>query len=180
MAARPKTEVIRQHQPNWWLVAGGVVLVLFAMGTFAFPTLFLKAVTIWAGVGFLFASVMTIGAYVQSSRLTGAGWALIMAVLDIVVGVMMLVHPVALSSTIPWILGVVFALFGVVEIAGVVSLGRLLPESRPIMVVSGLLTVVVGIMFVVWPTSLSLWIAAFAVVRGITLVVMGLISHSPL
>lgn len=173
MVQKPKTEVIGERKTNWWLVVGGVALVLFAICAFAAPFLFLELITVWAGIGFLFSGVMGIVAYVRSRLLPGAGWSLFMAVLDVIVGVLMLLHPVAFAPVLPWILGVFFIVFGVFEIGGTVPLGRLIPETRPVMIISGILIIVVGIMFIVWPSSLSIWVAAFALIRGITLIVSG-------
>lgn len=173
MANQPEVEVIGEHKINWWLVLGGVVLLVFAIGTFAYPAVFLDMITIMAGVGFLVAGVSGIITYAQTRYFPGAGWTLLMGVLDIVVGLMMLVHPIAFAPVLPWLLGISFIAFGILEIGGTAPLGMAIPESRPIIVVSGVLTIVVGIMFVIWPTSLSIWVAAFASVRGITLIAMG-------
>ena len=177
MAGQPEVEVIGERKTNWWLVIGGVVLLVFAIGTFAYPAVFLELITITAGVGFIVSGVSGVITYAQTRPLPGSGWVLFMAVLDAVVGVMMLVHPIAFAPVLPWILGVMFIAFGILEIGGTGPFGVLIPESRPIIIVSGILTIVVGIMFIIWPTSLSLWVAAFAAVRGITLIAMGLMSR---
>ena len=178
MAQQPKTEVIGERKTNWWLIIAGIVLMIFAIGTFAFPVFFLELITITAGIGFLFAGVSGIATFFQVRSLPGAGWTLLMAVLDILVGALMLMHPVVFAPVLPWILGASFVLFGIVETAGTAPLGKLIPESRPITIVSGVLTILVGIMFIVWPTSLSIWVAAFAAVRGITLIAMGIMSRA--
>ena len=130
-----------------------------------------------AGVGFLFAGLSGAVTFVQVRRLPGAMWTLIMAVLDILVGALMLMHPFVFAPVLPWMLGASFIVFGIVETIGTIPLGMLAPESRPITVVSGILTVVVGAMFIIWPTSLSIWVAAFALVRGVTLIATGLTSR---
>ena len=40
-----------------------------------------------------------------------------------------------------------------------------------------MLSIVVGVLFIVQPASFAVWVAAFALVRGITLVVMGFTSR---
>ena len=172
-----KTEVIGERRTNWWLVFGGAILILFAIGTFAFPILFLATITILAGAGFLLSGAAGVATFFRSRGLPGAGWTLVLSILDTVVGVMMLVHPVAFAPTFPWILGIAFIGFGIVEVVGTTPIGRIVPESRPITIVSGILTVLVGVLFLVWPESLSMWVAAFAALRGITLVVMGFLSR---
>ena len=176
-ADQPEVEVIGERKVNWWLVLGGAILLVFAIGTFGYPAVFLDLITITAGVGFLISGVSGVITYAQTRYFSGAGWTLLMAILDIVVGVMMLVNPLVFAPVLPWMLGITFIVFGILEIGGTAPLGVVVPESRPIIIVSGILTIVVGIMFVIWPTSLSIWVAAFAAVRGITLIAMGFMSR---
>lgn len=177
MAGQPRTEVIGARKTNWWLVLAGVLLLAFAVAAFLAPYLFLEFITIAAGVSFVFSGIMGIGSYFKLRRLPNAGWSLLMAVLDILVGIMLILHPVAFAPVLPWILGVFFIVFGVCEAGATIPLGSLIPESRGIAIVSGVLTVIVGIMFIVWPDSLSLWVAMFALIRAITLIVAGFTSR---
>lgn len=177
MAQQPKTEVLGARKTNWWLVAAGVLLVVFAAFAALAPYLFLEFITVWAGVGFLFSGIMGITSYIKLRHLPNADWSLLMAILDILVGIMLILHPFALAPVLPWILGVFFILFGACEAGATIPLGALIPESRGMAIVSGVLTIVVGIMFLVWPSSLSIWVAMFAFIRGITLVVAGFTSR---
>ena len=177
MAGQPRTEVLGVRKTNWWLVAAGVALVAFAIATFLAPYLFLELITTISGIAFLFSGAMGIGSYFQVRGLPNAGWSLLMAILDVLVGIMMLLHPVVFAPVLPWILGVSFVVFGILEAGATIPLGSLIPESRGMAIVSGLLTIVVGIMFIVWPESLSIWVAMFSLIRGITLVVAGFTSR---
>ena len=168
-----------ERKTNWWLVVGGIILVVCGFAIFAAPGFFLEFLTIWAGAGFLISGVAGIASYIQLRKVKpGAGWDLFMAILDIVVGIMLIAHPFAFASFIPWMLGIVFILFGILEVAGMMPFAKFIPEVRAIAVISGILSIIVGIMFIVWPASLSIWIAAFALVRGITLVAMGFTSRA--
>lgn len=177
MARYPKTEVIGARKTNWWFVLGGAVLVLFAIGTFFAPYFFLEVLTIMAGFGFLFSGAMGIASFVRWRMLPDAGLTLFMSILDIIAGVVMLVHPIVFAPVLPWLLGVSFIVFGVFEAAGSAPFKGIAPESRTVMVISGVLTAVIGLMFVIWPSSLSIWVAAFALVRGITLVFAGFTAY---
>lgn len=163
-----------ERKINWWLVIGGIILAVCGFAIFASPGFFLEFLTVWAGIGFLISGVAGIASYFQLRRVKpGAGWDLFMAILDIIVGVLLIVHPFAFAEVIPWMLGVFFAAFGILQVAGLVPFARFVPEVRAIAIVSGALCILVGVMLFVWPASLSIWIAAFALVRGITLVAMG-------
>lgn len=163
-----------QRKINWWLIISGVVLVVCGIAIFAAPSFFLEFLTLWAGIGFLVSGVMGIASYFQVRKIApNAGWHLFMAVLDIAVGLMLILHPLAFATLLPWLLGAVFIGFGVIQIAGLMPFGQLMPETRIVAIISGVLSVLVGVMFIVWPASLSIWVAAFALVRGITLLAMG-------
>ena len=173
MARYPKTEVVGARKTNWWFVLGGVVLVLFAIGTFFAPYFFLEVLTILAGFGFLFSGVMGIASYARYRFLPDAGLTLFMSILDVIAGVVMLLHPVVFAPVLPWLLGAAFIVFGAFEALGSAPFKGIAPESRTVMVISGVLTAIIGIMFIIWPSSLSIWVAAFALIRGITLVFAG-------
>ena len=177
MARQPQVQVIGERKTNWWLVLGGVLLLAFAVCAFIAPNVFLEFITIVAGIGFLFSGAMGLTSYFKLRHLPNAGWSLLMAILDTLVGILMILHPIAFAPVLPWILGVFFILFGACEAGATIPLGKLIPESRGIAIVSGVLTIIVGAMFIVWPSSLSIWIAAFALIRGITLVVAGFTSR---
>lgn len=164
---------------NWWLVAGGAVLVICGIAMVAVPWLFMESLVIWAGAGFIVSGVAGVASYLgHRRRCEAAGWTGVMAALDLLLGVLMILHPLVFASAIPWLLGVAFIVLGLVEVAGMMPFAKLVPESRIIAIISGVLSAVVGVMFIIWPTSLSLWVAAFALVRGITLVAMGLTARS--
>ena len=167
-----------QRKTNWWLVLGGVVLAVCGIAIFAAPGFFLEFLTVWAGAGFIVSGVAGIASYFQLRQVReGAGWTLFMGVLDLLVGILLILHPFAFAAVIPWVLGMFFVGFGILQVAGLVPFARFVPEVRAIAIISGILCILVGIMLFVWPESLSIWVAAFAIVRGITLVAMGFTSR---
>ena len=167
-----------QRKVNWFLVAGGVVLVLCGAAIFCVPGFFLEFLTVWAGVGFLISGITGIGSYMRIRAYEeNAAFHLFMAILDVLVGFLLVVYPFSFAGFLPWMLGIGFVVFGIAEIVVLMPFSRLVPETRTVVVISGVLSTVVGIMFIVWPASLSIWVAAFALVRGITLVAVGIMSR---
>jgi len=165
-----------ERSVNWPLALGGIVLVICGIAVFAAPASSLKFLPVWAGIGFLVSGAMGIVSYVRTTKHMGkAGFHMFMAALDIAVGVILVVHPFAFAEVIPGLLGISFIVFGVAEVAGLMPFTHLFPETRTIAVISGVLSVLAGVMFLVWPASLSLWVAAFVLVRGITLIAVGFI-----
>jgi uncharacterized membrane protein HdeD (DUF308 family) len=167
------------RKTNWWLVAAGAVLVIFAIAAAGAPGMFLEFLTIWAGAGFIVSGIAGIASYMQIRKvMVGFGWQLFMSILDIILGILLIAHPFAFAAFIPWLLGCAFIVFGVFEACGSMPFAQLVPESRGLSIASGVLSIIVGICFIVWPESLSIWVAAFAFVRGFTLIIMGFTSRA--
>lgn len=160
---------------NRALVITGLILIIFGVIAFGAPWAFLEFITIWVGAGFLLSGVGGIFAYSQQRG--ASGWSLVMALLDIVLGVMFILHPFAFAGFLPWLLGIAFILFGLMEVSGSMPFAQLVPESRVIMVISGVASVVLGILFIIEPASFAMWVAIFAIVRGVTLMAVGLTAR---
>ena len=166
------------RRANWWLVAAGAVLGLCGAAILVVPGLVLKSLSLWSGVAFLVSGALGIVSYARVRRgREGAAWSFVMAAFDMLVGVLLAVHPVLFADMAPGILGIAFAAFGVVEIVGMMPFAKLADESRIIAIISGVLSVALGVMFAIWPSSLPIWVAAFAIVRSITLIAMGLTTR---
>lgn len=169
-----KKDDTKAQEVNWWYVAGGFILAFCGIVALVSPSLFMAYLTIFAGAGFLLSGFAGLISYWKTRHYKDTSKAnLIMAILDIIVGILLIAYPFALEGVVPWFLGVVFILFGILEIIGVMPFAKFQLDSRAIMVIAGILAIIVGVLFIVWPESLSLWIAAFALVRGITLVAVG-------
>ena len=90
------------------------------------PGLTLVTITAIAGAAFLVSGVFDIINYVRFHKIMNlSGWAIAYAVLDIVIGLMFLIHPLALAGVIPWMIGAFFIIFGVFEIVGSFTVKKL-------------------------------------------------------
>ena len=169
-------------QRDWLLVALGILMIICGFVVAFMPLATLVSITLFAGIAFLVTGVVDIIDYFRFRTLFNVpGWALLYAVLDIVVGILLILHPVVLSELLPWLVGIGVILFGVFEIFGSLQVRRL-PGSAPWgwMLVSGVLGVLCGIAFIVSPTLLAFVIAWFVVLRGITLAVFGFAAKTGL
>jgi len=86
---------------------------------------------------------------------------------------MFLLHPMAFSVVLPWMIGGFFIAFGVFEIAGALR-GR--KAGVPLWgwaLFSGIVGVLCGLTFFLSPATLSIFIALFMIMRGATLLVFG-------
>ena len=139
---------VKKHDAG--LIVAGVLLVLCAFLLFFAPGVALVTLTAIAGAAFLVSGVF-----------------------DIVVGLMLLVHPFAFAAVIPWVVGFFFALFGAVEIAGSLRIRKVGAPMWGWMLFSGIVSALCGLAFFVVPATLSIFLAVFVLMRGASLVVYG-------
>ena len=169
-------DTTKQH--DWGLIASGVLLVLLAAFFVMAPWLSLATMTAIAGAGFLISGVLDIVFYVRNSALLGlSGWTLAYAVLDALIGLMFLLHPLALAGVIPWLVGVFFLVFGAFEIAGALRVRKFGARIWGWMLFSGIVGVLCGITLFVSPATLIIFLALFVMMRGVSLVVYGWNAH---
>ena len=151
---------------DWGLIFAGVALA--AAGFFCMLAPGLTIVTIAAVVGafFLVAGVFDIISYIRLRNiLPRSGWELAYAIIDVLLGLIFLLHPLAFSAVVPWLVGVCFVAFGVFEvIASVKAHGWGVPMWGWALF-SGVLNVLCGIAFFVTPQMLSVFLAIILLVR---------------
>lgn len=159
---------------DWGLIFAGVALA--AAGFFCMLAPGLTIVTIAAVVGafFLVAGVFDIISYIRLRNIMPrSGWELAYAIIDVLLGLIFLLHPLAFSAVVPWLVGVCFVAFGVFEvIASVKAHGWGVPMWGWALF-SGVLNVLCGIAFFVMPQMLSVFLAIILLVRAATLMVYG-------
>ncbi len=163
-----------ERKTDWGLVAGGILLGICGLICLLYPGLVLTVITIVAGCGFLISGCFDLVTWVRTRKvLQMSGWALAYAVLDIVLGLMFLIHPIALSGVVSWVMGLFIIIFGVFEIAGCFKLKSMGLPIWGWMLASGIMTVLLGVCFFILPESLSILIGLTALLRGISMIVYG-------
>lgn len=159
---------------DWALIVGGVLLFVCGLGAALFPGLTLVTMTSLVGAGFLISGVADAVFYARNRKALGlTGWALAYAVVDVLIGLMFLLHPLALSGVIPWLVGVFFIAFGVFEVMAGFKSRKLGIPMWGMAVFSGAVNLLAGIGLVLVPASVVFLIALFALWRGAMMVIEG-------
>ena len=94
-------------------------------------------------------------------------------ILDVRIGAMFVIHPFAFAAVLPWVIGAFVLVFGVYEVVAAFMIKR---SGLPLwgwMLVSGIISIVIGFLFFYLPEMLALFIALFALLRGVDLIVVG-------
>ncbi|MEG0757130.1 MAG: DUF308 domain-containing protein [Raoultibacter sp.] len=159
---------------DWGLIVAGILLILCG-GFFAFaPGLTLVTMTAFAGAAFLVSGVFDVISYIRFHNTADlSGWTLAYAILDIVVGLMFLLHPLALAGVIPWVIGLFFVIFGVFEIVGAIKIKGSGAKIWGWMLFSGIVSALCGVSFFILPASFVIFMAVFVIMRGISLIIYG-------
>lgn len=165
MASQEKAE------KNWSLIVPGVLLIFFGALCAFYPGITLLSVTFVAGAGFVFAGIVNIISYVRERKTTGlSGWYVAYGILDIIIGLMLVIHPLATAYVIPWLIGAFIMAYSIVEIFAIIASRKQLGSIWGLGLVSAILSLLVGICF---------FIAVFAVIRGATLIASGWSGYQP-
>lgn len=182
---------------DWGMVAAGVALAIVGVVFLVAPAITLVTLAVVAGVA-LFAvglvDAILYFRYREERKLTR--WALAYAVLDMVLGFAMLVHPLISAAVIPWIMGVFLMVAGVLnlmaawrmhqgkdvlrieEISGL-GIDMVVDESEGWgwMLFAGLLAIAVAMTFFFVPASFALFLSFYLVVRGVMLAIYGVTAN---
>ncbi len=172
---------VRRH--DWGLVVAGALLVVLAVFITAFPGLTLATITAILGIGFLVSGILDAVGYVRLKRdfvASPSAWMIVYAVLDIIIGVMLVLHPFFFSGVVSWLVGIFVVAFGIIEIVGAVQLHKLGMPMWGWMVFSGIVDVLCGIVFFAVPAMLAVFLAVFVIMRGVSLIIYGWRAESVL
>lgn len=165
-------DTIKQHDGG--LIVAGVVLIIASFAVLFAPGLTLLAIALIASVAFLVSGVFDIVNFVRFHKsMNLSGWAVVYAALDIILGLILLVHPLIFSAVIPWIVGAFFLVYGIVEAIGSFQVRSAKVSRWGWMLFSGIVGVLCGMMFFVIPETFSIFLSVFLLVRGVSLVVYG-------
>jgi uncharacterized membrane protein HdeD (DUF308 family) len=163
----------------WWLVVlRGALAVLFGLLALIWP-----GVTVLVLVFLFGAYALVDGAFALGIGLFGGaraagrrGWLIVQGILGILAGIIAFAWPGATVLALLWIIAF-WALFtGIMEIVTAIRLRREI-EGEWLLILSGALSVLLGILLIAWPKAGILTVVfiagIYALIAGVTLIVLG-------
>ena len=159
---------------NWWVLAlRGVLAILFAVLAFVWPGMTALVLVLMFGAYALVDGIFALVAALRAARHHGrSGGLLIEGILNILIGIICFVWPVSALVALVYLIAIWAIITGIALIAAGMALIRLSGEW--LLVVSGLLSVVLGIVLLFQPAAgvvaLSWWLGAYALLFGIALI----------
>ena len=160
---------------TWWILAvRGAVAVLFGLLALIWPEITLLALVLVFGAYAFVDGVFALIAAVRGPELAGGsrGWLVLEGLLGIGAGIVALVWPGITALALLWVIAFWAVLTGVLEIVAAVRLRRLL-DNEWLLVVAGTLSIIFGLILMIWPGSGAIglvWlIGIYAIAFGIVL-----------
>ena len=161
---------------NWWaLVLRGVVALLFGAIAFLMPVTALGSLVLLTGVYLLVDGVFAIVAAVRAASRHGRWTTLLLeGVLGVLLGLMAILAPAAAVSVFVLLLAAWALITGVLMLVAAFHTGHV----SWLLALGGLVSLVWGVLLVANPFGgavvLTIWLGAYALFFGITMIALGL------
>lgn len=170
---------------KWWeKVAVGVIALIFGIIAFAWPGITLLTLTILFGSFALLMGFFSLFTGIMGGEMKQARWLFVVqGILGIVIGIIALAWPGMTLLVLAYLIGAWAMVFGIFEIiAGIwtpqEAIGAFNKMSKGLLLVSGLLSLIFGILIILYPEPglvAIIWIiAAYAIILGVINIVLGL------
>ncbi len=167
---RAITEAIRTYW-GLFVVQGGIMVVL-GVAAVVWPHISTLATDLYVGWMFLFSGLAGLVTMFVGSSVAGFLWSLLTAALSLLVGVLLLWHPVEGAVSLTLVLIAFFIVEGIFQIAGAIRCREAFPDSWIWLLMSGIADVVLAaIMIWGWPFT-AIW--ALGLIVGLNLITSGL------
>jgi uncharacterized membrane protein HdeD (DUF308 family) len=159
---------------NWWLILlRGIASVIFGVLAFVWPGKALLTLVLLWGIYALADGILSLGAALFGGRSeVGPRWWLgVIGIVGIAAGIFTFAAPAIAAGALLFVIAIWAIVIGVLEIIGAIQLRKEI-EGEWWLVLGGLLSIAFGILLLAQPGAGALalvwWIAAFAIVFGIT------------
>lgn len=161
---------------NWQMVITGVLMLILGILCLVYPASTLELITIFAGVGFLVFGIMGIASYTKTKDLFPlSSWQLVHSILDLLLGILFLIQPYVAGAAMVWLFACMLIPLGIFEIAVSFREKNFKISQWGWTLVSGILTIILGLMFFVAPASFAYLLGFALIVEAVTAIEVGFI-----
>jgi len=163
----------------WWaVVLRGAAAILFGIMALIWPDITVIVLVALFGAYALVDGVISLTSAISGRRGRGRrGWLIFEGIASILLGVLTFLWPDITALVLLWVIAVWALATGVLEIAAAVRLRREI-QGEWLLALGGILSVLFGILLIVWPAAGALavifLIGIYAIVFGAALVGLGL------
>lgn len=171
------TAAIRGH---WaFFLAEGIILILLGLAAILEPLIATFALSIFIGWLLIISGIVGLFSTFKMRPAPGFAWSLVSAILAIVVGVLLIWHPIAGVFSLTLALIIFFIIEGIASILFAIEYRSSLPARWGWMVVSGIVDLILAAIILLGLPGTALWALGLLlginmVFGGATLIVMAL------
>ncbi len=170
-------ETNRAQKRNPAIIICGILFIVLSFCMYFNAAAFLNIFTIVAGLSFVTSAIFELVAIFEM-RKASLDWKplLLPFIADLIVGILFVAYPYVFAAVFPWLIGIAFIMSGILVIIGAFVARSYMGTSIIIAIISGILSICVGVIFFIWPASMSIWISVFLFIRGINLVICEIVA----
>lgn len=159
---------------NWWvLLLRGILSLIFGVLTFVWPGITLAVLVALYGAFALVDGVLSIVAAIRGGAPAPRWWLALVGVFGIAAGVLTVLWPQITAVVLLMFIAAWAIAMGVMQIVGAIKLRNEI-EGEWLLIASGVLSVLFGVMLIAWPgagaLAMVLVIGAFAIMFGILMI----------
>ena len=157
---------------KWWFVALGVLVTLAGVACITWPAITLAVVAAVAGICFLASGITRIATFFDlGSALLGAS-SLFMGILDVIVGIMFLIHPFIGGITIAMLGGIALIVTGVMDVVASLRMRRVIGTGPTVLeIIGAIVTVIFGVLILMAPRLFIIYLGVMLIIRGVMAVI---------
>jgi uncharacterized membrane protein HdeD (DUF308 family) len=165
---------------GWLLVIYGVISILFGLSALLWPGSTVIALA-WAfGIMALAEGIASVFALFHRQVAVSRGWLVLYAVVSIVFGLLAIWHPLAMANVLLIFLAAWLIVAGVYRVVFAIRVRKEI-QGEWMIALSGLLAILLGLLFVAYPVAglltVAIWIGAAALIYGVLQLVAGIRLH---
>jgi len=166
---RSVRDAVRLH---WGLfLAQGVAMTVLGVFAIVWPQVSTVAVDVYIGALFFVSGAVGLVVMFFAPSVSAFLWSLLTAALSLLVGILLLWHPVEGAVSLTLVLVAFFIVEGIFQIAGSIAYREVFPESWGWLLVSGIADLVLAVLIVAgWPGTAG-W--ALGLIVGVNLITSG-------
>ncbi len=161
------------RKTDWGAFIIGVLVAICGFIIMVWPGLSLVMLAEIAGAWLLVAAVFSFVTWARTRKVvSGSGWTLANAICDLILGIMFLMHPLVAAGVIPLLVGCFVVSYGIFAIATAIGMRSVIGSGWGLMVLNGIVSLLCGVLFIVFPAFFAIYLGVFLIMRGVTMTVL--------
>ena len=155
-------------------IGTGIIFLLFGIIFVVFPGFIMTFFATFVALAFLVGGVSSLVAYYQSRGTAKGGGMLFMGIVCVVFALICFIHPLAFAQTLTWLVALFVAITGVAQIIGLIAMGPI--PGRGFAIVANIPVVILGILGLMWPESIVLYVGISLIIEGVSIIVLSFLA----